>query len=170
MSDQSEYWAVVEMMGHQRTGALVSEAVLAGAAVLKLQIPGDGAEWRAVQLVPTATLYRLTVCDEDTARAAALSWSPPVSVYDLRQYKALSDPDATLERPALLANPYCPECGNTLRRGWWCDVDGYTEDIDENLIATLRGEPAAELRQGEAPPEGRPLVEFLGIEDGDEDD
>lgn len=36
-----EGWAIVELMGHRRLGAWVSEAEIGGASMLRLDIPGD---------------------------------------------------------------------------------------------------------------------------------
>lgn len=39
MSDTFEGWAIVELMGHRRLGAYVSEAEIGGAAMLRLEVP-----------------------------------------------------------------------------------------------------------------------------------
>lgn len=39
MNDPYEGWAIVELMGHRRLGAFVSEVEIAGAAMLRLDVP-----------------------------------------------------------------------------------------------------------------------------------
>lgn len=36
-----EGWAILELMGHRRLGGYVSEATVAGAGFLRIDVPGD---------------------------------------------------------------------------------------------------------------------------------
>lgn len=63
-------WAVVELMGHVTIIGHVTEAMLAGVPVLRIARPDDRAQYVAPQ-----SLYRLTPCTEDEARAGYASMS-----------------------------------------------------------------------------------------------
>lgn len=81
-----EGWAILELMGHRRLGGYVREVTLAGAGMLRIDVPGDddeaarlypGASSKpaptsgATQFVSPQSLYALTPCTEATARAVA---------------------------------------------------------------------------------------------------
>lgn len=80
-------WCVMELMGHVRLGGFVCEENLAGAGFLRIDIPGDKpGEVYATQYVPPSSLYRLTPCSEEAARAAAANNRPqPVQRWELPQ-------------------------------------------------------------------------------------
>lgn len=63
-------WAIVELMGHNKTGALVSKDTQLGTALLRLDVPGPDGKM-VTQLVNPSSIYRMTFCDEALARAAA---------------------------------------------------------------------------------------------------
>lgn len=87
MSEESapfEGWAICELMGHRRLGAYVREATVAGHGMLRLDVPGPEHGSIATQYVNPTSLYALTPCSEETARAVARrSWEPPVQRYEL---------------------------------------------------------------------------------------
>lgn len=69
-------WAVVELMGHVRFAGHVEETTLAGAGVLKVDVPDAvddaGRSHPAfTQFVSPASLYRLTPVTEEIARSVA---------------------------------------------------------------------------------------------------
>ncbi len=72
--DQTEQpwqgWAIVELMGHRRLAGYVCEQQVAGAAFLRLDIPGDGGTV-ATQLYSPAAVYCITPTTEATARKVA---------------------------------------------------------------------------------------------------
>jgi hypothetical protein len=79
-----EGWAIVELLGHRRIAGRVSEAEIAGAKLLRVDIPGDGSEDFATQFVGGASIYCLTPTTEEMARAAARSSRPePVTRWEL---------------------------------------------------------------------------------------
>lgn len=80
-------WAVVELMGHTRLGGQISEHQFGGAAMIRLDVPT--ATGFTTQLLSGASVFRITFCDEITARAAAPECPPPVHEYELtRELKA----------------------------------------------------------------------------------
>lgn len=61
-------WAIVELMGHRRLGGYVSEQEIAGAAFLRIDVPGDQ---DATQFYSAGAVYCITPTTEDMARAAS---------------------------------------------------------------------------------------------------
>lgn len=74
-------WAVVELMGHTRLGGLISEHQFGGAAMIRLDVPTETGF--TTQLLSGASIFRITFCDEITARAAAPDCPPPIYEYEL---------------------------------------------------------------------------------------
>lgn len=72
---ETPVWAIVELMGHVRYGGMVSKDNQFGTAMLRIDVPqADGTF--VSQLINPASLYRLTMCSEDLARAAAKKGNP----------------------------------------------------------------------------------------------
>lgn len=79
-------WCVVELMGHRRVGARVSEAQIAGSSFIRLEIPrehDDQCELYTTQFYNPSAVYCITPTTKQIARALAKQFSPPVSRYDL---------------------------------------------------------------------------------------
>lgn len=82
-----EAWGLVEIMGHSQLAGRLSEEVIAGANLLRVDvpqsIPGE-AEFRTEYIGPNS-IYRLRVTTEEVARAlAARSNTEPQYAYGLR--------------------------------------------------------------------------------------
>lgn len=75
-------WCIVELMGHRRIGAKVSEAQIAGSQFLRLEIPNTDGSWTTQFYRPEA-VYCLTPSAERIARAIAQQFNPPVSRFDI---------------------------------------------------------------------------------------
>lgn len=73
-----EGWFVVEMMGHRKLAGYVREVTVAGAGLLRVDVPGDEAAGvqPATQFYPPSAIYCLTPTTEEIARTAARSWRP----------------------------------------------------------------------------------------------
>lgn len=68
--EQPPVWAIIELMGHVKYGGQVSKDNQFGTALLRVDVPqADGTF--VSQLVNPTSLYRLTMCSEQLARAAA---------------------------------------------------------------------------------------------------
>lgn len=95
MSEQQTIgWAVVEMFGHRRAAGYVTEATVAGAGFLRLDIPATDDHAPQTQLVNPASVYALHPVGEVTARAAAARWRPePVHRWELPALAAPPTPD-----------------------------------------------------------------------------
>lgn len=91
-----EAWGLVEIMGHQSLAGRLSEQVIAGANLLRVDVPQNipgEAEFRTEYLGPNS-IYRLRVTTEEVARQVALRGSTePAYAYGLRlQNPALAGP------------------------------------------------------------------------------
>lgn len=76
-----EGWAIVELMGHRKLAGYVREVTIAGAAMLRLDIPSDEP---ITQYYGASALYCLTPTTEDLAKKVAQASRPtPVSRYEL---------------------------------------------------------------------------------------
>lgn len=112
-----EGWAIVEMMGHRRVAGRVSETEIAGAKLLRIDVPGDGADDFCTQFIGGAAIYCLTPTGEKEARAVAAASRPaPVTRFELPEPKAI---------------PAAPELGDEFD-----DVDALHDDEEEPGSAT----------------------------------
>lgn len=88
--------AIVELMGHVRLAGHATEATIAGAGFVRVEIPNEDGTVKAVKLCSPQSIYAITPCDEETARAAA---NPPrftfptLSQLEARTAAGLDDAD-----------------------------------------------------------------------------
>lgn len=98
-------YAIVELMGHQQIAGLVSEELVAGKPMLRVDVPDpDGGDVAFYRFYSPGALYALTPCSEDDVRRF-------VDYYRPRQA-----PVYLPETPALLAavgEERCRVCGCT---------------------------------------------------------
>jgi len=80
-----EGWCILELMGHRRLGGYVTEAVIAGAGLIRIDVPGlRPGETAATQFYSPSARYCLTPTTEAIARALAASAQPqPVQRWEL---------------------------------------------------------------------------------------
>jgi hypothetical protein len=84
MSEQAgkfETWAIVEVMGHKKLAGWVTEQTIAGAALVRVDVPDTPADERYgvshaatekyTKLIGVGSIYMLTPCSEEIARRAA---------------------------------------------------------------------------------------------------
>ena len=85
-------WAIIELMGHVRTGGLVSKDTSLGTPLLRVDVPQkDGSS--ITQFVNPSSIYRLTIASEELSRAAALdSLSLPLSKFEIRHLLPAPEP------------------------------------------------------------------------------
>jgi len=93
------FWAVLEQLGHRRTAGLVSEEERFGTLLGRIDVPRPETDTGFVTVYfAGSSVYSLTPCTEEVARAVAKSNQPaPVHSYELP--KAL---------PAPAGNPMVP--------------------------------------------------------------
>lgn len=77
-------WAILELMGHVKTGALISKDTQFGTALLRAEVPQKDGSF-VTQLINPSSLYRVTICSEELARACADSCtSKPMNSWELK--------------------------------------------------------------------------------------
>ncbi len=94
-------WAILELMGHRKLGGWVTEQEVAGAAFVRIDVPGPdnpvdpmGEVALATQFYSPSAVYCITPTTEEIARAVAANTSPaPVSRYELPAPKVVLDAD-----------------------------------------------------------------------------
>jgi len=93
MSDKFESWGHIELMGHQRIAGRISEQVIGGGNLVRVDVP-DGESFRTV-FYGASAIYALHVTDEAAARAVArtLGTQPAYAWELLRQQGKLAAPE-----------------------------------------------------------------------------
>lgn len=82
--EKFEAWALLELMGHRRLAGKVSDALIGGATVIRIDVPGENDTWTTQFYAPSA-LYCLTPVSESTARDLAKRMRPaPIHPFELR--------------------------------------------------------------------------------------
>jgi hypothetical protein len=100
MTEKFEAWGIVELMGHQRTAGRLSEQMIAGANLLRVDLPqGEGEAFRTM-FYGSSAIYAVHITDEPAARAVAAGLGQrPVYAYEidshLRKLAAPSRAEAT---------------------------------------------------------------------------
>ncbi len=78
-------WCIIELMGHRRLAGLLSEALIAGAPFLRLDIPETKASKPVTQFYSPSAVYCITPTSEELARATAeVSQTAPVARWELQ--------------------------------------------------------------------------------------
>lgn len=88
MSEQTkfEHWALVELMGHQRIVGRVTEQTIAGAAMLRVDVPDAKGGVAYTRFYGSSAIYAINPVGEKEARAlAARMDQEPVYAYQLKQ-------------------------------------------------------------------------------------
>lgn len=99
--ESAEGWAIVELMGHRRVAGYVRETTVAGAPMLRVDVPAPTKEGkdRQTQFYAPSSIYALTPTTEETARrVAALGAPKPVQEWELPTPRALPAPAGARER------------------------------------------------------------------------
>lgn len=100
MAAEFEGWAIVELMGHRKLAGYVREVTLAGAAMLRLDIPSDPP---VTQYYGASSLYCMTPTTEELARSAAqVSRPTPISRYELPAPREKRDTPLEIDRDRFL--------------------------------------------------------------------
>jgi len=94
--NEFSYWAIVELMGHRKLAGHVAEVSVAGAGMLRLDVPGDDGRTLATQFYSPSAVYCITPTTEEIARALAKRYQPsPAERWELPQLPA-ADRDAEI--------------------------------------------------------------------------
>ena len=75
MTEQAEFktWAIIEVMGHNEYAGFVSSENIAGAAMLRVDVPETSKYAAFTKYLSTSAIYGISPCSEETARARAES-------------------------------------------------------------------------------------------------
>lgn len=89
-AEKFDSWAIVELMGHRKMAGRVSEQVIAGTALLRIDVPEYGEDGNAepsfTQFYGASSIYCLTPTTEEICRKFAARYRDrPVSAYELPQ-------------------------------------------------------------------------------------
>lgn len=83
-----ETWGILEILGHRRLAGILSEETIAGAAMVRIDIPKPEGSGFSTQYYASAALYAITPCDEATARAFSQDNQPrPIARWELPPLK-----------------------------------------------------------------------------------
>lgn len=148
--EKFEQWCVVEIMGHKRFAGLVTEQSVGGTSFVRIDIPevttSSGQKLPAfTKLFGAASIYCLSPCTEETARAfAATIRAEGFALYEAPRLPAPAQNDE--------AENHCVDCG--------CDIGKYSLKCDEC-------DQADDLPDPVQPPSQADIDEFakaLGVE------
>lgn len=97
MSNQQESftsWAIIELFGHQKIAGLVTESVIGGCNLIRVDVPAVGDQPAYTRYFGQGSIYSLTPVAEEIARSALDYIRPrPVQPYMLPQPKPAPDED-----------------------------------------------------------------------------
>jgi len=83
----NQFWGILELMGHVRLGGLISEEEKFGVKMGRIDVPVE--ESFVTQYFGGSSVYRLTPCTEEVARAVAKHSSvQPIHSYEMPQIEA----------------------------------------------------------------------------------
>jgi hypothetical protein len=97
-------WALVEIMGHKTVVGRITEAVIAGAAFLRIDVPAFNGKPAFTQFYGAGSVYCISPMSEDVARGLLTQSrfrNEPVSRFELPQLA---------EKVETINGDYCPNC------------------------------------------------------------
>lgn len=100
MNDETfDQWCVVELLGHRRLAGRVRETTIAGAGMLRLDVPATAGHAEQTQYVSPGSVYALHPTTEAIATAVAARCRPePVHQWELPT-AASDEPDHGGQEP-----------------------------------------------------------------------
>lgn len=104
MSEETQQWGIVELMGHKVVAGLISKSEMLGKPMLRVDVPSTTAYQAFTQFYGESSIYCVTFTSEEVAlRTAEQCKVNPVSVYvpDLitkEKYDEVREEAARLER------------------------------------------------------------------------
>jgi hypothetical protein len=95
---QPQTWAIIDMAGHQRVAGCISAEVVAGVQLMRVDVPevkratGDNLRPAFHFYLGEVAIYRVSLTDETTARAAAewLGAMPVPADYRVQEVQVLA--------------------------------------------------------------------------------
>lgn len=98
MTEAPEEWALVEIMGYQRGAGRISEVERFGAKMLRVDTPLPDGEW-ATKFYGGSSIYGITPCTEEVARATATRLGDPRPVSPVGYRLPAPEPDDADDDP-----------------------------------------------------------------------
>lgn len=99
-------WALVEIMGHQRIVGKITEAVIAGGAFLRVDVPAFNGSPAFTRFYGAQSIYCISPVSEEIARGLmAANRNEPVSRFELPQIAEKVEPSSGAP-----CDDYCPDC------------------------------------------------------------
>lgn len=84
MSEQKGFWAILEIMGHQKFAGYVTEETIAGGSLVRIDIPETKGQKAFTKLFGLSSVYCITPVEEAVAKAVAGNFvKQPVESWDL---------------------------------------------------------------------------------------
>lgn len=87
--EKFDQWAIIELFGRQRIAGKVTEANIGGCSFVRVDVPRSPERQEFTKLYGNGAIYAITITDEKTARAAAMSFQArpmdEFTISDLRQ-------------------------------------------------------------------------------------
>lgn len=81
-----DQWAIVELLGHRRLAGRASEQMIAGAVMLRLDVPETEAGAAFTQFYGAGSIYCLTPTTEEIAcKMAGYIRARPIDVFEMKQ-------------------------------------------------------------------------------------
>jgi hypothetical protein len=78
-------WCILELMGHRKLGGKLSTEKVAGVEMVRIDVYAASNIPVATQFYSAASIYAISPCTEQTARAMAEHYRPaPVTAFDVR--------------------------------------------------------------------------------------
>ncbi len=89
-----ETWAILEIMGRHRVAGKISEAVIAGVKLLRVDVPAVDGDPAMTQFYGAQAIYCLTPVSEELGRRAAGTLRPcPIRYVELRHFPQPAQPE-----------------------------------------------------------------------------
>lgn len=121
-----EFWGVVELMGHVRLAGKVSEEERFGCKLGRIDVPTDGEKFVTIYF-GGSSIYRVTPCDEESARAVAVRCAPaPVHRYEMPQIANAAESQKLAPVGRHADNRHCPDCGRVVEE---CECEDDDRDF-----------------------------------------
>lgn len=125
-----DQWCVIEQLGHRRLAGRVRETTIAGAGMLRLDVPATDGHGEQTHYLSPGSIYALHPVDEQLARAVAARCRPePVHRWELPAAPAVAVPETPIGHAGDPCPRDCPDCSGCV--GGCCDCRDELDPDDE---------------------------------------
>lgn len=91
MDEKTEFWAVVELFGHQQLAGKLKGEVVGSASFVRVDVPETENSLAFTRILNPSAIYAINPCDEETARYMVNNLrAEPVFAYSARAAVMLS--------------------------------------------------------------------------------